>query len=187
MMLEQLYAVSMMLLEITETCIFKHAIVLKVSALLHTEKRDFRGAPWLLGISQAHTELDVMGEFPLPGTVSLSICSKQKKSKFLLPSLKMLIQENKLFWQELVACERPVGKCPGAATKALLLHRDTEKREMGPWTSPCCCCVCLATAPSVTRWRGHFSFPFGQLILCEGADITKNQDYVVCCTNLSQT
>lgn len=46
MLLEQLYAVSMMLLEITETCIFKHAIVLKVSALLHTEIwGDFRGAP----------------------------------------------------------------------------------------------------------------------------------------------
>lgn len=37
MLLEQLYPVSMRLLEMTETCIFKRAIVLKVSALLHAE------------------------------------------------------------------------------------------------------------------------------------------------------
>lgn len=122
-----------------------------------------------------------MGKVPLPGTLGLSILTEQKQLKFLLPSLKKLIKENKLFQQKLMACERPVGKCLGAARKALLLHRDPKKREMDSRTSTCCC-VCLARAPSVTPWRRHFSFPLGRIHLWEGADITKNPK--LCCSTL---
>lgn len=147
---EQLYTVSMRLLEMTETWIFLKCNCFKsISSSPH----------WNIGRSSIRPTgnyiflrptLNWMWwvKIPLSGTVSLFTYNEQKQLEFLLSSQKMLIQENKLVWQELIACERPVGKFLWAAGKPLLLHRD-PKREMGPWTGTCCCCcICLAIAPS---------------------------------------
>lgn len=97
-----------------------------------------------------------MGKVPLPGTLSLSICSEQKRLEFLLPSLKMLIQENKLFWQKLMAYERPFGKCLGAAKKALLLRRDTKKGER--WTHGPAAAAAVSAWPVSPIRKGVFHF-----------------------------
>lgn len=166
----------------TETCIFKHAVVLKsISSSPHWNigRSSIRPVGYYIFVRPTLNRMWQVKSL----SQGLSVCSfimNRNDQNFLFLVRKCWFKKTNSFGRNSLL----VTDLLGNASELQESHCSCRhpKREMGAWTGTRRCChICLAIAPSSysTHWRGHFSLHCGQVILCEGANITKDQNYVV--------